>query len=447
MRRFALVLVLALPRLAAADGEKLTLDQVIGKAVANPKVEMAQGDQASAAARVDEADAARLPRIKGTAFGTISPEIDCIDVTGVPTGLCLQTSPRNFAFRFSGFYGTAEVDVTQPLYTFGKISHARAAARAGLDAQKALSDEAAGDAAVDAARAYWGLKLARELGAMLDDGIDEIDKATKDFATKEGATVQDRQRVAVLLAEAKTQRAEAAQGEADALAGLRAITADPKADIDDSDLAAKDYTLPDDKGVLEGAARRPQRIAAAAGAKAADELAGFEASQYFPDIALVGSAVISHAQGVADPPSAFAYDPYRRTGAGLGVGLSWTIEPWNTAAKTAKARAEAKKMHAQANLAVIGANYDAQNALDDARAAKAKLDATTEGEKSARTWLAAVLQDEAIGTAEARDLADAYIAWFQMRARWAAAVMQWNVAVVRVQRATGEFRAGPYRPR
>jgi outer membrane protein TolC len=442
MRRFALLLVLALPRVAAADGEKLTLDQVIGKAIANPKVEMAQSDQAGAEARVDEADASRLPRIKGTAFGTISPEIDCI-----PNTNCTETSPRNFAFRFSGFFGTAEVDVTQPLYTFGKISHARAAARAGLDAQRALSDEAAGDAAVDAARAYWGLKLARELGAMLDDGIEEIDKATKDFDQKKDSTVQDRQRVAVLLAEAKTQRAEAAQGEADALAGLRAITADPKADIDDSDLAAKDYKLPDDKGVLDAAQRRPQRIAAQAGAKAADELAGFEASQYFPDIALVGSAVISHAQGVDDPPSAFAYDPYRRTGAGIGVGLQWTIEPWNTAARTAKARADAHRMHAQANLADIGANYDAQQALDDAKAAKAKLDATTAGEKSARTWLAAVLQDQAIGTAEARDLADAYIAWFQMRARWAAAVMQWNVAVVRLQRATGEFRAGPYRPR
>lgn len=442
MRRFVLVLALALPRLAAADGEKLTLDQVIGKAIANPKVEMAQGDQAAAEARVDEADASQLPRIKATAFGTISPEIRCIDLPA-----CTQTSPRNFAFKFSGFFGTAQIDLTQPLYTFGKITHARSAARAGLDAQRALSDEAAGDAAVDAARAYWGLKLARELGAMLDDGIDEIDKATKDFAAKPGTTVQDRQRVAVLLAEAKTQRAEAAQGEADALAGLRAITADKNADIDDSDLAAREYKLPDAKGVLAGAERRPQRVAAQAGAKAADELAGFEASQYFPDIAVVGSAVISGAQGVDDPPSAFAWDPYRRTGAGVGVGLQWTLEPWNIGARVARARAEAHKMHAQANLAEIGANYDAQTALDDARAAKAKLDATTVGEKSARTWLAAVLQDEAIGTAEARDLADAYIAWFQMRARWAAAVMQWNVAVVRLQRATGEFRAGLYRPR
>jgi hypothetical protein len=121
--------------------------------------------------------------------------------------------------------------------------------------------------------------------------------------------------------------------------------------------------------------------------------------------------------------------------------MQWTIEPWNVAARAARARAEAQKLQHQADLADIGATYDAQLAIADARTAHDKVDAAAEGEKAARTWLAAVLQDEAIGTAEARDLADAYIAWFQMRARWAQAVMQWNVAVVRVQRATGEFRA------
>jgi len=436
MRRSLLVLLL-LPRLALADAPKLTLTQVIEKAVGNPKVEMAEGDVDSAAARSDEADAARLPRVKVTAFGTISPEINCEDPD------CLHTSPRNFAFRFDGLFGTAGIDLTEPLYTFGKIAHARNAAQAGLAAQKALADEAAGDAAVDAGRAYWGLKLSRELGGMLDDGIEEIDKATKDFAEKPGTTIQDRQRVAVLLAEAKAQRAEAAQAEGQALAGLKAITADNNVDIDDSELAAIDYTLPTDKAAEDAAQqRRPQKVAAEQGAKAGDELAAFESSQYFPDIALVASAVISKAQGVDDPPSAFAYDPYRRTGAGAGIGLQWTLEPWNVSARTARARAEAHKLHAQAQLAAVGASYDVDNALAEAKAAKDKVAATVEGEKAARTWLAAVLQNEAIGTAEAKDLADAYVAWFQMRARWAAAVMQWNVAVLRVQRATGEFRAG-----
>jgi outer membrane protein TolC len=433
MRRILLLLAL-LPRLARADAPKLTLEQVIAKAVANPRVEMSMSDVQSAAARAEEADASRYPRIKATAFGTISPEITCDPGTN-----CTRTSPTNFAFRFSGLYGTAQVDVTQPIYTFGKISHARAAAKAGVEAQTALADEAAGDAAVSAAQAYWGLKLARELGAMLDDGIDEIDKATKNFEEKPGVTIQDRQRVKVLLAEAKVQRAEAAQGEAQALEGLKAITADKNADIDDVALAPKDYTLP--KDIVTMAERRPQRVAAHAGAKAGGELADFEAAQYWPDIAIVGSAIISHAQGVDNPPSAFAYDPYRRTGAGGGIGLQWTLEPWNIGARVARARAEAQKLQQQASLADIGATYDAQLAMADARTAHDKVDAAAEGEKAARTWLAAVLQDEAIGTAEARDLADAYIAWFQMRARWAQAVMQWNVAVVRVQRATGEFRA------
>jgi len=157
--------------------------------------------------------------------------------------------------------------------------------------------------------------------------------------------------------------------------------------------------------------------------------------------------VIARAQGVDDPPSVFANDVYNRVGAGVVLGMQWTLEPWNVKARSDRARANAHKMHAQSDLAELGARYDAETALSEAAAAKAKVDAASEGEKAARTWLASVLQNEAIGTAEARDLADAYIAWFQMRARWATSVFQWNVAVVRLQRAAGEFRAGGQRPR
>jgi outer membrane protein TolC len=446
MRSLVFGVLVWLTATAHAQPPKLTLEQVVAKALASPRARMAEGDRAAAEARVDEADAARLPRVKATAFGTISPEIRCVDAS------CTMTEPKDFALRFSGLFGSAQLDVTQPLYTFGKIAHARDAARAGLDAQRALEDEAAGDLAVDAARAYWGVKSARELGGMLDDGIDEIGKALADLdgskaPAKKGApppeiSIQDRQRVAVLLAEAKVQRADALQAEQQALAGLRALTAIPDADLDDAVLAAVERTLPDQAGF----ARRPQSVAAAGGAKAADELAAMAYSQYFPDLALVASGVIARAQGADDPPSAFANDPYNRTGAGLVVALQWTIEPWNVAARVARARAEAHKAHAQSELAAVGARYDADNALAEAAASRAKVAAAAEGEKAARTWLASVLQAQAIGTAESKDLADAYIAWFQMRARWVQAVFQWNVAVVRLDRAAGEFHAGGRRP-
>jgi outer membrane protein len=425
-----LAIAVLVPNLVWAD--KLTLDQVIGKAIANPRVAIAEPGSASAAARVDEADAARYPRFKGTAFLTISPDIHCENPD------CTRTDPTNFAFRFSGLYGGGELDLTQPLYTFGKIDHSRAAARAGLAAQQALADEAAGDAASDAARAYWGLKLARTMRDMLDDGIDEIEKAKGDFDQKHDATVQDRQRVAVLLATAKAMRADAALGEAQALAGLRAITADAQADIDDSELAAVERTLPAQLAVDA----RPQRIAARQGATAADELAAASFASYFPDFALVGTALAAGAQGADTPPSAYANNPYNRFGAGIALGLQWDIEPWTTHARTERARAEARRSHAQSELAAIGAQLDGDTALGEAKASHDKVAASAEGEKAARTWLAAVLQAQAIGTAEARDLADAYIAWFQMHALWAQAVVAWNVAVVRLGRASGEFRAG-----
>ena len=440
MRLLVLALV-CLPAVAAAEVPRLTLEQVITKALASPKAQMAEGDRAAAAARIDEADAARLPRIKATAFGTLSPDISC------DTADCTHTSPENFAFRFSGLFGSAQLDITQPLFTFGKITHARRAARAGLDAQKALADEAAGDLAVDAARAYWGLKLARELGYMLDDGLEEITKALAQIDEKtKGApdvSIQDRQRIAVLVAEAKVQRADAQAGEDQALAALRALTNTPNADIDKDELVAVDRALP----TSASGDKRPQAVAARAGATAANELTEMAVAQYFPDLALVGSAVISGAQGAEDPPSAFANDPYNRRGVGLVLALQWTLEPWNVKARADRARAEAHKARAQSDLAALGANYDAQTALTEMTSAHAKVDAAKEGEKAARTWLASVLQAQAIGTGEAKDLADAYIAWFQMRARWATAVVQWNVAVVRLGRASGEFRATGSRPK
>src|SRR6185295_19888211 len=54
--------VLILPGLitaAAAEPPKLTLEQVIAKALASPRAAIADSDAAGAAARVDEADAAR----------------------------------------------------------------------------------------------------------------------------------------------------------------------------------------------------------------------------------------------------------------------------------------------------------------------------------------------------------------------------------------------------
>ena len=287
---------------------------------------------------------------------------------------------------------------------------------------------------------FRGVKLARELKFMLDDGIEEVGKAIQrmdERTGKDAPTQQDRQRVAVLLAEAKVQRADAAAAERQALAGLRALTGVADADVDDEPLAALDKPLP----ASATGAGRPQARAAKLGAEAADELVEFAGAYYFPDLSLVGRAFIAGAQGVDDPPSAFANDPYNRSGAELAVVLNWTLEPWSVHARVVRARAEARRAHALDDLAASGARYDAETVLGEAEGAKAKLDAAAEGEKAGRAWVVSVLQADAVGAAEAKDFADAYIAWFRMRANLLQSAFQWNVAVVRIGRANGEYRA------
>ena len=147
------------------------------------------------------------------------------------------------------------------------------------------------------------------------------------------------------------------------------------------------------------------------------------------------------ATGVDHPPSWIYSQPYHQAGLGLALVVRWNIDPWTTHSHVARARAQAVHAEQLAELARIGATLEVRTAYSEAARAKAKMDAATEGEKASRAWVASVLQNDAIGTAESRDIADSYVEWFQMRGRLLSAIMQWDVATVRLRRATGEFKA------
>jgi len=431
---------------AVAQSPRLTLPALVERAAASEGARMAEADRDGAAARVGEADAARWARITATGFVAPSPEIRCVDAA------CTETDPDDFALRFSGGFAGGQLTVTQPIYTFGKLSSARAAARAGLSAQAALADGTRGDLAVDAARAYWGLKVARELRYMLEDGIERVGNARAGFderlaAGDDEVSLADRQRIDVLIAEASVQLADAKQGEALALAAVRALAGDPAADIDEEPLEAVAQSVTTDDAVIARArANRPEVLAAKDGAIAAARLTELEAASYWPDLAVVGGVGASVAQGVDRPRSAFANDPYNRVTAALALAVRWQIEPWTTRAKVARARAGQRKAEALAELAVTGATLAAAAGNAELRGAQERLAAANAGELAAKGWLASVVQADAVGTAEAKDLADAYVAWFQMRGRVAQAIFQWNVAVARVARAAGEYPTESRRP-
>jgi outer membrane protein TolC len=103
------------------------------------------------------------------------------------------------------------------------------------------------------------------------------------------------------------------------------------------------------------------------------------------------------------------------------------------------ARAERTRGRELSNAARVAVQFAVRDAFNKAEQAGARLATARQGEKSARGWVASVVQADAVGAASARDLADAYLAYFTLHGRVLQSAYEWNVALAALARATGEL--------
>jgi outer membrane protein TolC len=347
----------------------------------------------------------------------------------------------------AGVFGGARLEILQPLYTFGKLDAAANATDAAARMSAAQRDGVLGDLGVETARAYFGVGFARELARMLEDGSQQVakGKAALDERLKRGdpeVTVQDRLRLAALGTELTLRLSEAREKEATALEGLRALLGDRDAEVVEGAFVA----LSEELGDVEGYVRRsqstsPELRAASSGVGALAERTRLEKARWWPDLGLVGAVSFARATGVDDPPSAFANDPFNNTRAEIALALRWTLEPAVQAARVERVQAEEARGSALREAASAAVQFTVRDAHRRALEAALRLRAAKEGEQSARGWVASVVQAEAVGTATAKDLADAYLAYFALHGRVLQSTYELNLAVAALERASGS--AGP----
>ncbi len=423
----------------AETARRIDLPGLLEAARRSPSVEVARARARAAGAKVDEVGRAWIPQLELTAVGGPSPRIDCMPSVED----CASTSPTEPGIRFEGVFARIDARLFMPIYTFGKLSAGRRAAEAGARAQEALVTAAENDVTLDASRAYYGVKLARELILMLQEGRGNVETALKrverDLERGQGdVTESDRHRLRGFMAEIDARLSEARRVERIALAGVRLFGGAEDLDVDEAPLEEVKGEL----GTLEEAraravAGRPERRAALEGARAAGELAAVETRRWFPDLLLGAQATLARAGGADDPDNAFANDPFNVTSASAGLIVRWVLEPGTRPAKVRGARAEAARARATADFATAGVAAEAAKAWAEAADAKERLEASRLGEKETRAWLVSTLQAMSAGLVEPKELGDALLAWFNMRARVLQAIFDWDVAVVSLKRATG----------
>ena len=425
---------------------------------ASPGIQAAQAATAGSEAQVSEAWRNWLPQGSLQSILAPSPNIQCYATNesavippGTPTdpNNCVRTGNGevNIAnVQWTQFFTRTEVTLIQPVWDFGKISAGVAAAKAGVGVSEQKEAGTRADIEQNVRKAYWGLKLARDVLDMLDTGSGYVDdgqaKLDKDLEKGTGtASVTDKLRMRTVRAEVDARILEAKRGQRLARDGLRVLLGPQTPDDIDVDddpfepLEIKDHPV----AYYEDLARynRPEAKLLDYAVKAKSALADLERRKEYPDFVLIGTGAFARAQDVQDPTNAFMSHYFHSTTAGVAAALRVQLDLGPRIARAARTSAEATEIGYRRAEALGGIQLEVRKAYGEMTEAAERMKAVQKGEKAAKAWMAAVAQNFQIGLSEARDLTDALLAFFNMRFRYLQAIYDYNIAVAALTRATG----------
>ena len=152
----------------------LGLDDCIRIALkAAPELGEAQADIEQTSSKLAEARSYRYPQIElVTLFGP-APHARKDQFTSTDSG---------FKFSELTWFSSADATITQPLYTFGKISENMTAAGHGIEVDRSRKEQRANEVALKVREYYYGLILARELKEVVLEVQESLNKAREQGA-------------------------------------------------------------------------------------------------------------------------------------------------------------------------------------------------------------------------------------------------------------------------
>ncbi|MFO0747681.1 MAG: TolC family protein [Myxococcota bacterium] len=432
----ALALVVTAPSMARAEPvQKWSWEDLVAAVErTHPLMDAARAGLDQLEAKLGQADWSIFPSFKLDAGGTITPKI---------TGDAL-TSESDWGTI--GVYGQLQLDMVQPLWTFGKISALKAAATAGVQAGKAAVDIARWELRTRVAEAFYGRLLARELDAILVEGKGWIDKAEKRMEKLRDSDSPDYDqlehlRLKTRVADFYTLQAQNQLLLTQASQGLRLLLSKPAGD--EVELA------PDGLEPIACELAEPERYAriarendpvvraAAGNARAQDYLADAKAAELWPDVVLVGKVDLRTATVIEDQDSFFARDPYHTKSVGAAIGLRWKLDVPQRLFQADEARAKAARAQAELEVAEDLGEFKVLQLVRELMNKKELIEVMRQAQKAAQGWLTATWDTYDAGFGNFRDVMDALVQFYQKKLGYLQLVFEHNILIWKLSQAVG----------
>jgi len=436
----ALVLVGCLVGLArAADSppvERLSLDTCIARALE------AAPELAEARAEVD----IRRSKLAEAKLSRYLPDAEAVSATGFAPRARgnVVSSPDSVTTREFGPFTRVEVEVHQPLYTWGKIAGGIAAATRTVEQQMAATEARAADVVMQVKQLFYNALLARSVLGVVDRTADAYDTALK-TATKRRERGDpeiseiDLLNFRIAVAEVAKDVPRLKAGEQGAIEALLRLMGDRSSGAVD---LAPTLLEPDPAEVkpleyydAELFRRNPSWREVSAGVEAKGEEVKTVEADFYPMVFLLGAFGYGYAPERRRQTNPFVNDQYNfLNGPGAALGVRWGLSFHVTAARVATARAELERIEAARRSARRGLPvelHDAYRRVQENREALVHLD---DGRRAGRAVLTLAVTNFDLGLDEPRKVFDALGLYAKVSSDYYETVRDYNVAVADIQR-------------
>jgi len=422
------------------DKEKivLTLQECIEKAVeVSPEIGEVRYEEDIYKSKKMQADSSAYPQIELIAVTGPSPRARGDQVSSPDS----VSSPT-----INGIFGSADVLLIQPIYSFGKLRNLQEAASSGIKAAQAATDKKTSDIILRIKELYYSLLLARDMKNLVleirDELTDAIDKLEKQL--EQGSPWAEEvqlYKLKAFLGEVEKNLHETEKGIALAQEALKAHLDLPQGtdfDIEDTSLTPADKRPVNiDSYIFKALESRPEFIQLKEGLNAKNHLVEAEKSNYYPTFFVGLGATIAGATNRTRITNPFIYDVFSRTYGAAFLGLKWSIDFGITKGKVQEAEAEYHMLLEKKRFADSAIPLEVKKVFFELREATKSIPETETGYKNAKKWLVAAVAKFDLGLGEAKEIADAAVGYAQLKASYLRSLYNQRIASANLSYATG----------
>lgn len=434
---------------APGDTVRLGLEATVARALAaSPEVDQRQAERRFARARLSEARASRfLTEFEASTAHSYAPSLD-------RAGLDLSENLNYLSPRVENDWSAPQpfnrlaVRALQPIYTWGELSGSIRAARYGVRVEDARVSEKALEVAFRTGELYYTALLTDALNRLADETGRALARAKRELNNllQEGdESVDEADLFQLQLTEQEYRRrlVEVEQRQATVRAGLARQLFLPEQSVvlpEAGELVPLDFSLSSDSlnyYIALALQNRPELEQARAGLNARQALVDVAESDYYPKFGLQASYSVNYTPGRFNPDNAFISDSYNGQGTRTGIGFQQNLNFLQTKARVEQAEAELNEVRYQQEAAQQLIRFEVEQAFRDVLIAQNSVASRDTSVNLTEEWLRTEQINFDLDFGNTENLVDAVQANLEAEALYYEAVQRYNVAVLRLLRASG----------